>query len=80
MACVEDRRVSGRTGRRTSRHGQGRRWRAVWAGPGGQRHSRSLSSRPDAARWAAEMAAGAAFQQQLVGIGVASTTWRRSGG
>ncbi len=50
MGCVEDRWMSRQTGRRTIRYGRGKRRRAVWAGPGGQRYSRSFSSRPDAAQ------------------------------
>ncbi len=35
MACDDDRRMSDQTGQRTSLSGQGKRWRAVWTGPGG---------------------------------------------
>lgn len=43
--------------RRTTRHGHGKRWLAVWIGPDGTEHGKAFGRKADAERFAAAMEA-----------------------
>jgi len=79
MAHAEDRWFrAGPDGRKVpaGRHGTGKRWRAVWSGPDGRRHSKALGRRGEAARIAAAMQADADWQRALFGPTATKTATR----